>query len=105
MTAFSMFATFESAGVQKAIKESLDGLKPFLGVMHVLRFLLSEWLLLSLLVQESVNASNQLNQVVHNTIWVTGHFHLTLATSVVLTYFGAMYWLVPHLTGRKLQKR
>ncbi len=45
-----------------------------------------------------------MNQVVHNTIWVTGHFHLTAATSVVLTFFGISYWLVPHLTGRKLTK-
>lgn len=52
-----------------------------------------------------VNASNQLNQVIHNTIWVTGHFHLTLATSVVLTFFGIAYWLIPHLTGRVLTKK
>ena len=52
-----------------------------------------------------VNASNQMNQVVHNTIWVTGHFHLTLATSVILTFFGITYWLVPHLTGRTLSKK
>ena len=52
-----------------------------------------------------INASNQMNQVVHNTIWVTGHFHLTLATSVVLTFFGIAYWLVPHLTGRVLTKK
>ncbi len=42
-----------------------------------------------------------MNQVVHNTIWVTGHFHLTVATAVMLTFFGIAYWLVPQLTGRK----
>src|SRR5690606_4187731 len=52
-----------------------------------------------------VNASHQMNQVVHNTIWVTGHFHLTVATAVVLTYFGIAFWLIPHLTGRKLTKK
>ncbi len=51
-----------------------------------------------------INASHQLNQVVHNTIWVTGHFHLTVATTVVLTFFGASYWLIPHLTGRVMTK-
>ncbi|PEA55787.1 cytochrome C [Bacillus pseudomycoides] len=51
-----------------------------------------------------VNASHQLNQVVHNTIWITGHFHLTLATSVVLIFFGIGYWLIPHLTGRVMTK-
>jgi len=39
---------------------------------------------------------------VHNTLWVTGHFHLTIATTVALTFFGAVYWLIPHLTGRTL---
>src|SRR5690625_6561196 len=49
-----------------------------------------------------INASNQMNQVVHNTIWVTGHFHLTGAAVVMLTFFGITYWLVPSLTGRTL---
>jgi cytochrome c oxidase subunit 1 len=52
-----------------------------------------------------INASHQMNQIIHNTIWVTGHFHLTLATTVVLTFFGAAYWLIPHLTGRILTKQ
>ena len=45
-----------------------------------------------------------MNQLIHNTIWVTGHFHLTIAAAVVLTYFGAAFWLIPHLTGRTLSK-
>ena len=49
-----------------------------------------------------INASHQMNALVHNTIWVTGHFHLTAAATVVLTFFGITYWLVPHLTGRRL---
>src|SRR5699024_12493788 len=48
-----------------------------------------------------INASKQMNQVVHNTIWVTGHFHLTVATVVILTFFGITYWLIPSLTGRQ----
>lgn len=49
-----------------------------------------------------VNASNQMNAVVHNTLFVTGHFHLTVASSVALTFFGIAYWLIPAVTGRKL---
>ena len=49
-----------------------------------------------------INASHQMNALIHNTIWVTGHFHLTAATTVMLTFFGITYWLVPHLTGRRL---
>src|SRR5699024_6731648 len=42
----------------------------------------------------------QLNQVVHNTLFITGHFHLTVGVSVALTFFGIAYWLVPHLSKR-----
>ena len=73
--------------------------------MPALPFHSSEWLaFIPAGAGGIVNASNQMNQVVHNTIWVTGHFHLTLATSVVLTFFGISYWLIPHLTGRILTK-
>src|SRR5699024_4039081 len=41
-----------------------------------------------------------LNQVVHNTLWVTGHFHITVGVSVALTFFGIAFWLVPHLSKR-----
>jgi cytochrome c oxidase subunit 1 len=51
------------------------------------------------------NASYNLNLVVHNTTWVPGHFHLTVATAVTLSFIGITYWLVPHLTGRKLWGR
>jgi cytochrome c oxidase subunit 1 len=52
-----------------------------------------------------INASNQMNAVVHNTLFVTGHFHLTVATTVALTFFGVTYWLIPHLTGRTFTKK
>jgi cytochrome c oxidase subunit 1 len=49
-----------------------------------------------------VNASFPLNQVVHNTVWIVGHFHLPVATMVTMAAMGAAYWLVPHLTGKPL---
>lgn len=49
-----------------------------------------------------VNASYNLNLVVHNTSWVSGHFHLTVGTAVALSFMGITYWLVPYLTGRHL---
>jgi len=48
------------------------------------------------------NASYNINLVIHNTAWVPGHFHLTVATAVTLSFMGITYWLVPFLTGRKL---
>jgi cytochrome c oxidase subunit I len=52
-----------------------------------------------------VNASYNLNLLVHNTAWMPGHLHLTVGTGVTLTYMGITYWLVPHLAGRALWSR
>ncbi|MEW5987999.1 MAG: cbb3-type cytochrome c oxidase subunit I [Chloroflexota bacterium] len=51
------------------------------------------------------NASYNMNLVVHNTIWVPGHFHLTVGTAVTLSFFGILYWLLPKLTGKELWNR
>jgi len=51
------------------------------------------------------NASYNINLVIHNTAWVPGHFHLTVATAVTLSFIGITYWMVPHLTGRQLWGR
>jgi cytochrome c oxidase subunit 1 len=49
-----------------------------------------------------INASYNINLVVHNTAWVPGHLHLTVGTGVTLTFMGILYWLLPHLTGKAL---
>lgn len=49
-----------------------------------------------------INASYNMNLVVHNTSWISGHFHLTVGSAVALTFMGITYWLVPYLTGRAL---
>jgi cytochrome c oxidase subunit I len=49
-----------------------------------------------------VNASFNLNMLVHNTAWIPGHFHLTVGTAVTLTFFGVTFWLLPHLLGKPL---
>ncbi|GIW12186.1 MAG: hypothetical protein KatS3mg061_3243 [Dehalococcoidia bacterium] len=52
-----------------------------------------------------MNASYNVNLVVHNTSFVVGHFHLTVGTAVTLTFMGILYWLVPYLSGRALVGR
>ena len=52
-----------------------------------------------------INASYNLNLLIHNTSWVPGHFHLTVGSATTLTFFGIAYWLVPKLTGRNLLSR
>jgi cytochrome c oxidase subunit 1 len=50
-----------------------------------------------------VNAGMNINYLVHNSIWVPGHFHLTVGTAVALTIMAASYWLVPQVTGKRLR--
>lgn len=103
MTAFSIFATFEITGRRKGFPglfgwfrklpwKDVRFLAPFIGMVAFIPGGAGG----------IINASHQMNALIHNTIWVTGHFHLTAATTVVLTFFGITYWLVPHLTGRTL---
>ncbi|CAM5184227.1 Cytochrome c oxidase subunit 1 OS=Ureibacillus acetophenoni OX=614649 GN=SAMN05877842_103272 PE=4 SV=1 [Ureibacillus acetophenoni] len=106
MTAFSMFATFEMRGRELGKKGIFGWFKNL--PWNDCRFLLPFIGMVAFIPGGAggiVNASYQMNQLIHNTIWVTGHFHLTIATTVVLTYFGAAFWLIPHLTGRKLTQR
>lgn len=106
LTAFSMFASFEIRGRQLGAKGVFGWFKklpwkdarftvPFIGMAAFI----------PAGAGGIINASHQMNQLIHNTIWVTGHFHLTVATTVVLTFFGASYWLLPHLTGRVMTKQ
>jgi cytochrome c oxidase subunit 1 len=46
-----------------------------------------------------INMSYQLNETVHNTQWVTGHFHLIFGGAIVLMYFMVAYDLWPQLTN------
>src|SRR5690625_1154741 len=103
MTAFSLFATFEARGRELGAKGVFGWVKklPWKDVRFFAPFLGMLWFIPGG-AGGIINASNQMNQVVHNTMWVTGHFHLTVATTVILTFFGIAYWLIPHLTGRKL---
>lgn len=52
-----------------------------------------------------INASFTMNQLIHNTTWVPGHFHMTVGSAVALTLMGVAYWLVPYLTERGLWGR
>ena len=45
-----------------------------------------------------INMSYQLNETIHNTQWVTGHFHLIFAGAIVIMYFMVAYDLWPQLT-------
>src|SRR5271155_4757542 len=49
-----------------------------------------------------INMSYQLDSTIHNTQWITGHFHLIFGGAIVIMYFTIAYDVWPHLTGRAL---
>jgi cytochrome c oxidase subunit 1 len=105
ITAFAIFASFELAAIKQGRKgfiatvRSLPWNDPaFSGAAYgMLLFILGGF-------GGLVNASYGMDSVVHNTIWVVGHFHVTVGGPVALTFLGAAYWMIPRLTGRALWK-
>ena len=49
-----------------------------------------------------INASYNLDNVVHNTAWLPAHFHQTVAGPVFLAFLGGSLLLVSTLTGRSI---
>jgi cytochrome c oxidase subunit I len=106
MTAFAILATFELSGRSRGGKGLFGWVRKlpwkdarfFTAVMGMIIFIPAG-------AGGIINGSYQLNQMVHNTWFVTGHFHLTLASTVLLTFFAISYWLIPVLTGRVFTKQ
>lgn len=106
MTAFAMFYLLVRAGHERGGKGMFGWFKklPWKDV----RFLTLFIAMVGFIPGGAggiAQTNNQLNQVVHNTLWVVGHFHLTLGITVVLTFFGISYWLIPLLTKRTMTER
>ncbi|WP_313893563.1 cbb3-type cytochrome c oxidase subunit I [Psychrobacillus sp.] len=103
MTAFAMFAVFERTGRRKGAKGLLGWFKvlPW-GDVRFLAPVIAMFAFIPAGAGGIAQTNNQLNQVVHNSLWIVGHFHLTLGVTVVLSFFGVAYWLIPFLTKRVL---
>ncbi|ANU15606.1 cytochrome C [Planococcus maritimus] len=106
MTAFSMFATFEISGRQKGGTGLFGWFKklPWRDVRFTSIFIAMAFFIPGG-AGGIINASFQLNEVVHNTLWIVGHFHITVGTPVAMTFMGLTFWLIPYLTGRRFTKR
>ncbi|HUL41714.1 MAG TPA: cbb3-type cytochrome c oxidase subunit I [Burkholderiales bacterium] len=52
-----------------------------------------------------INMSYAMNSMIHNTSWVTAHFHLIFGGAVVIMYFAIAYDMWPHITGKPLRSK
>jgi cytochrome c oxidase subunit I len=106
ITAFTLAASMEYAG-------KLKGSKGLFGWIWKLPFFDSSKYLFSYMIcglilfifggtTGIVNASYELNSVVHNTSWLPGHFHMTVAGPVFLAIIGMSLHLVSKLKGKKI---
>ena len=106
MTAFTVLASLETGGRARGGKGWLGWIKKLpwsdpsvtAQALAMVLFALGG-------ISGLVNASFTVNLVVHNTMFIPGHFHLTVGTAVALTFMAIAYWLIPYLTGRKLWGR
>jgi cytochrome c oxidase subunit 1 len=52
-----------------------------------------------------INMSYAMNMMIHNTSWVTAHFHLIFGGAVVIMYFAIAYEMWPRITGKPLRSK
>lgn len=106
ITAFTMAATLEYAGRKRGAKGLFGwfGRLPYLDPERYLFAYLIAGLILFIFggLTGLVNASYSLNAVVHNTAWLPGHFHMTVAGPVFLAIIGMSLHLVSTLKGKKI---
>jgi len=106
ITAFSVMWALEIGGRRRGATGLLDWFwkldwqNPVLvaQVLAMLTFLLGG-------ATGLVNASYTMNQIIHNTTWVPGHFHMTVGSAVTMSFMGIAFWMIPYLTGRSLWGR
>ncbi len=103
LTAFAVFASFELAAQRGGVKGFFATIAwlpwknpAFSGpALGMLLFIFGG-------LGGVINASYAMDTIVHNTMWIVGHFHVTVGGPVALSFLGVSYWLIPRLTGRKL---
>ena len=106
ITAFTIAASLEYAGRKRGAKGILGyfGKLPYLDPNNYLFAYLISGLFLFIFggLTGIVNASGVLNNVIHNTAWLPGHFHMTVAGPVFLAIVGMSTYLYSTLSGKKV---
>ncbi len=109
VTAFTMAASLEYAG-RKNGATGLFGWVKKLPYFDEKRWLFP-YLLVGLVIfifggiSGIINSSYNLNIIVHNTSWMPGHFHMTVAGPVFLAFIGMSLFLVEKVGGKELQMK
>jgi cytochrome c oxidase subunit 1 len=52
-----------------------------------------------------INMSYAMNSMIHNTSWITAHFHLIFGGATVIMYFAIAYEMWPRITGKPLRSK
>lgn len=106
ITAFTIAASLEYAGRRRGAK-GLLGYFSKLPYLDPNRFLFG-YLICGLIIfifgglTGIVNSSSQLNNVIHNTAWLPGHFHMTVAGPVFLGIIGMSLYMYAKMSGKKI---
>jgi len=107
ITAFTMAASLEYAGRKRGAKGLLDwfGKLPYFQADNYMFAYLFVGLVIFFFggITGIINASYNLNNVVHNTAWMPGHFHMTVAGPVFLAFIGMSLYMVEKMTGKKVK--
>lgn len=104
ITAFTIAASLEIAGRKRGSKGWFGWMAklPYLDTKNFLFAYLICGLILFIFggLTGLVNASYSLNNVVHNTSWLPGHFHMTVAGPVFLAIIGMSTYLYSKMSGK-----
>ena len=108
ITAFTLSATLEYAGRNRGSTGLFGWLRhqPYFDRNNYLFGYLICGLILFIFggLTGIVNASYSLNNVVHNTAYQPGHFHMTVGGPVFLAIMGMSMFLVQKLTGKSIKR-
>ena len=109
ITAFTLAASLEHAGRNRGATGLFDWLwkQPYFNKENWF----FPYLILGLVIfifggiGGIINASYQMNTVVHNTAWVPGHFHLTVAGPVLLAFLGGSLYLIGQFMNKEIRMK
>src|SRR5260370_781806 len=103
LTLFTICASFEIAPRLRAVRGTFGWIKALPWENPLMLALAFSFVMLGFGGAGGIiNISYQLDSTIHNTQWITGHFHLIFAGAIVIMYFAIAYDLWPRLTGRAM---